>query len=380
MSPSQRETRGAEPPRPPRRSRVVERLRAPRRAAGRRALSPAGPRPAPSARRLGRRPRRAPAASGSAGRGPRSCLVSHRATSSPSSAATLATAGAGPLEVEPLGRRDRRPRRPPPRRATWSPIERRSGGWNRENVRRSSGSRSSKRGLGDAADPVVDDREQGGVVDQQHRLPRQEPVEPGGARRRPGAPTDSRRLIRVGRLGLVDPPGVEQQPVDPTGDRAVHPVAGRDRDSSAAIQRPRISSSSSSATPRWAASMPARTASAASSSRPTQAAGRPTAARTTRARSTCGDAADVDAADVAVADRARQRLDGAEQGEDVVLPGRALLERGDDRAQPVGQVGEQALRRPAAPRVARSSEPAGGARRPWPPPRRRRWCRTGRPR
>ena len=207
-------------------------------------------------------------------------------------------------------------------------------------------------------DPLVDDRQQRRVVDQQHRLARQEPVEPGRAVVGRRADREPPAHPACG-VGLVDPAGVEQQPVDPAGDRAVHPVARGDR-----LER---TPSSARAAPRRRAGRrrggrprsPSRTAAAASSSRPTHAAGRPTAARTTRARSTVRDAADVDAADVAVAERPRQRLDGAEAAPDVVLPAVRSSSAATTERSPSGRSASRHwLDQPA--RVARSSASARG--------------------
>ena len=246
MSPSQRETRGAEAPRPPRRSR----RRAPggpRRAACRPRSAPAGRRPSPSARVSA-------AASPSTSRQRVSRSRTSAAASSvighpqPEQGRDPRHRGPGALEVEPLGRRGAAPAPPPPRRATWRPIELRSGGWNRENVRRSNGSRSSKVG---SAMPLTHSStiaSSAGSWTSSTASPDRNPssqAAPSSA----GAATDSRRLIRVAASAWsIRPASSSSRSTRP----ATEPCT-RSRTATASsedIQRLRIPSSSSSATPR----------------------------------------------------------------------------------------------------------------------------------
>ena len=259
-----------------------------------------------------------------------------------------------------------------------SPSWRRSAGSKRAKVRRSSGRRSSNVDSSTLGDPVVDDREQLVVVEQQHRVAGEEARR--ATPRRGGRRLPTREAPAQPAAGLVvrrAAPRVEQQPVDPPGDRgrarrrsatdASERLAPRPRRSCRRAGRRRVGG-----VDRCAHRVPPPSSSSAA-----HAARRPTRGRTTTVVEHRGDAGGVGAADVAVAAGAGQRLDGLQQRDDVVLRAPCARPAASTTARDrVGQVGEQArLDERGRARRGRSASPARSATRGRPPPTRR-WCRS----
>ena len=195
--------------------------------------------------------------------------------------------------------------------------------------------------LGRADEPLVDDREQVVAVDEEQRLAGEEAVEPGRGGRGRGAGGEPAAQAR-GRLVVREVPAVEQQPVDASGDGAVDGLVatdGHERLGPRVAQVVAVDERHTAVGRLDGGAHGGRAVVVEARARGAQPDGRAHDDGLEHVR----HVGDVDSAHVAVAARPRERLDGLEQGLGVVLPGRALGQRGHDGAQSLGQVGEQAL-------------------------------------